>query len=195
MDCRNTAPLSFREGPLFVRIHEKPLSQTSSTSSKLKVSNVGMRTTCSPDLSLACKLSYLGEWNESRENARASGKAGRGPSLARSRETRFACPNRTNRRACSLVNLSHHLTTSTLRVSLMADFFSFFYMYASGIFSRTRRRQDFRNSGRGSRSNSVHCNEELSTPSSASMNGFTRFVKKWWFVAYSAGVFFQASLC
>ena len=33
----------------------------------------------------ASKLSYLGEWNESRENAR-------------SREARFACPNR---RACS----------------------------------------------------------------------------------------------
>ena len=46
------------------------------------------------------------EWNESRENARASGEAARGresspfldPSLARSREARFACPNR---RACS----------------------------------------------------------------------------------------------
>ena len=148
--------LSFREGSLFVRIQEKPLSQTSSTSSKLKVSNVGIRTTCSPDLSLACEQALLfGRVKRVSQEWRASGESGRGPSLARSRET-----------------------TSTLRVSLMADFFSFFYMYASGIFSRTRRRQDFRNSGRGSRLNSVHCNEELSTPSSASMNGFTRFVRK-----------------
>ena len=45
--------------------------------------------------SLACEqaLLYLGEWSESRENARASGA-----SLARSREAHFACPNR---RACS----------------------------------------------------------------------------------------------
>ena len=46
----------------------------------------------------ASKLSYLGKRNESRENARASGEAARGPSLARSREACFACPNR---RACS----------------------------------------------------------------------------------------------
>ena len=71
VDCRDTALLSFRERPLFVRIQEKPLSETSSMSSDLKVSNVGIRTTCSP-------------------------------------------------------GLSHHLTTSTQRVSLMADFFSFF---------------------------------------------------------------------
>ena len=46
----------------------------------------------------ASMLSYLGEWNESRENTRASSEAARGPSLARSRAARFACPNR---RACS----------------------------------------------------------------------------------------------
>ena len=45
----------------------------------------------------ASKLSYLGKRNESRENARASGEAARGPSLERSREACFACPNR---RAC-----------------------------------------------------------------------------------------------
>ena len=46
----------------------------------------------------ASKLSYLGKRNESRENARASGEAARGPSLARSCEACFARPNR---RACS----------------------------------------------------------------------------------------------
>ena len=46
----------------------------------------------------ASKLSYLGKRNESHENARASGEAARGPSLARSREACFARPNT---RACS----------------------------------------------------------------------------------------------
>ena len=45
----------------------------------------------------ASKLSYLGERSESRENVRASGEA----RSSRSREARFACPNR---RACSRAN-------------------------------------------------------------------------------------------
>ena len=48
----------------------------------------------------------LGEWNESRENVRVS-LSSIGPSLARSREARFACPNR---RACSQA-----ITTTLIR--------------------------------------------------------------------------------
>ena len=50
----------------------------------------------------ASKLSYLGEWSESRENARASG-----PSFERSRKAHFACPNR---RACSQATTSSSFT-------------------------------------------------------------------------------------
>ena len=114
----------FREGPLFVRIQEKPLSQPSSTSWNLKVSNVGIRTTCSPDLSLACKQALL--FGRVKRFSRERASEGPLPASPLARETRFACPNR---RACSKANLSHHLTTSTLRVSLMAVFFFSFFLH------------------------------------------------------------------
>ena len=74
----------------------------------------------------ASKLSSLGEQSESREKARASGEGARGqksesrenlsPSLARSREARFA---RLNRRACSQATPK---CSSTLIMSLHFPF-------------------------------------------------------------------------
>ena len=74
-----------------VRFNEKSNKQHENRSIYTKLTNIC--TTSSPADSLRASSSHLGEWNESRENARASGSSER-----RSREARFACPNR---RACS----------------------------------------------------------------------------------------------